>query len=68
MAMTLRLSEKQDKALTEIADSLGISKNTAATVAIEAFIAQESQRLQVREAFSMVTKRDAKLLDRLSDD
>jgi len=68
MAMTLRLSEKQDKALTEIADSLGISKNMAATVAIEAFIAQESQRLQVREAFAMVTKRDAKLLDRLSDD
>jgi DNA-binding CsgD family transcriptional regulator len=30
MAMTLRLSEQQDKALTEIASSLGISKNSAA--------------------------------------
>jgi predicted transcriptional regulator len=68
MAMTLRLSDKEDKELAEIADSLGISKNTAAKVAIQAFIDQQSQRLQVREALAMLTKRDAKLLDRLSDD
>jgi predicted transcriptional regulator len=65
MAMTLRLSDEQDKALTEIAESLGISKNSAATVAIEAFINQESQRLKIREAFALVNKRDAKLLQRL---
>jgi predicted transcriptional regulator len=65
MAMTLRLSDEQDKALTEIAESLGISKNSAATVAIEAFINQESQRLKIREAFALVNKRDAKLLERL---
>ena len=67
MAMTLRLSDEQDKALTEIAESLGISKNSAATVAIEAFINQESQRLKIREAFTLVNKRDAKLLKRLGD-
>ncbi len=67
MAMTLRLSDEQDKALTEIAESLGISKNSAATVAIEAFINQESQRLKIREAFALVNKRDAKLLKRLGD-
>jgi len=65
MAITIRLSEEQDKALTEIAESLGISKNSAATVAIEAFINQESQRLKIREAFALVNKRDAKLLERL---
>jgi predicted transcriptional regulator len=67
MAMTLRLSDEQDKALTKIAESLGISKNTAATVAIEAFINQESQRLKIREAFALVAKRDDKLLQRLGD-
>jgi predicted transcriptional regulator len=67
MAMTLRLSGEQDKALTEIAESLGISKNSAATVAIEAFINQESQRLKIREAFALVNKRDAKLIKRLGD-
>ena len=67
MAMTLRLSDEQDKALTEIAESLGISKNSAATVAIEAFINQESQRRKIREAFALVNKRDAKLLKRLGD-
>jgi predicted transcriptional regulator len=67
MAMTLRLSDEQDKALTEIAESLGISKNSAATVAIEASINQESQRLKIREAFALVNKRDAKLIKRLGD-
>jgi len=67
MAMTLRLSDEQDKALTEIAESLGISKNSAATVAIEAFINQESQKLKIREAFALVAKRDDKLLQRLGD-
>jgi len=67
MAMTLRLSDEQDKALTDIAASLGISKNNAVTVAIEAFIAHEAQRIQIREAFSLVTTRDSKLLERLGD-
>lgn len=68
MAMTLRLSEEQDKALNEIAVSLGISKNSAATAAIEAFIAHEHQRVKVREAFELVLKRDVKLLDQLPND
>jgi hypothetical protein len=68
MAMTLRLSDTEDKELAKIAESLGISKNTAAKVAIQAYIAQQSQRLQVRGALAMLTQRDAKLLDRLADD
>jgi predicted transcriptional regulator len=65
MAITIRLSEEQDKALKAIADHLGISKNSAARIAIELFTNQESQRLKIREAFALVNKRDAKLLERL---
>lgn len=65
--MTLRLTEKQDKQLTEIAKSLGISKNKAAMEAIEAFIELEWQRAAVKQAFERVKTRDAELLRRLAD-
>lgn len=67
MAMTLRLTEQLDQQLTQIADNLGISKNAVAINAIEAFIAQESQRVLVRQAFEMVSKRDSKILEKLVD-
>jgi predicted transcriptional regulator len=46
MVITIRLSEEQDKALKAIADRLGISKNSAARIAIELFTNQESQKTQ----------------------
>ncbi len=67
MAMTLRLTEQLDQQLTQIADTLGISKNAVAINAIEAFIAQESQRVLVRQAFEMVSKRDSRILEKLVD-
>ena len=67
MAMTLRLTEQQDKQLTEIANALGISKNKAAMDAIEKFIELEWQRAVVKQTFAEVRVRDKDLLDRLAD-
>lgn len=67
MAMTLRLTEQQDKQLTDIAKALGISKNKAAMDAIEAFIELEWQRAVVKRVFAEVVVRDKELLDRLAD-
>ncbi|MCX6485393.1 MAG: hypothetical protein NTX78_01950 [Rhodoluna sp.] len=67
MAMTLRLSEEQDKQLTTIAESLGISKNKAAIDAIQAFIELEWQRATVKQAVERVLTRDAELMERLAD-
>lgn len=67
MAMTLRLSQEQDKQLTTIAESLGISKNKAAIDAIQAFIELEWQRAVVKQAVERVLTRDAELLERLAD-
>lgn len=65
MAMTLRLTDELDQGLTDIAKTLGVSKNTLAVNAIAKYIAQETQRAVVKEAFTLVSKRDAKLLERL---
>ena len=67
MAKTLRLSEEQDKQLTTIAESLGISKNKAAVDAIQAFIELEWQRATVKQAVERVLTRDAELMERLAD-
>ena len=67
MAMTLRLTEQQDKQLTDIANALGISKNKVAMEAIEAFIELEWQKAVVKKVFAEVQVRDKELLDRLAD-
>lgn len=67
MAMTLRLTDELDQGLTDIARNLGVSKNTLAMNAIAKYIAQESQRAIVQQAFELVSTRDAKLLERLED-
>jgi predicted transcriptional regulator len=67
MAMTLRLSEEQDKQLAAIAESLGISKNKAAMEAIEAFIEREWQRAVVKSVVAEVLVRDKELFDLLAD-
>ena len=68
MAMTLRLTEEQDKQLTEIAESLGISKNHAVSSAVEAYIAKAYQRVKIKQIFDMVAERDAEILAALGDD
>jgi predicted transcriptional regulator len=68
MAMTLRLTDEQDKQLGEIAESLGISKNHAVASAVEAYIAKAFQRVKIKQAFELVLERDADILAALGDD
>lgn len=67
MAMTLRLTEEQDKRLTMVAESLGISKNKLAMKAIEEFIENEWQLAVVKGVVAEVLVRDKELLERLAD-
>lgn len=65
--MTLRISEEQDKQLTTIAESLGISKNKAAIDAIQAYIEMEWQLAIAKSVVAEVLVRDKEVLDRLAD-
>lgn len=67
MAMTLRISEEQDKRLTTVAESLGISKNQVAIEAIDAFIELEWQKAVAKKVMAEVLVRDKELFDRLAD-
>lgn len=66
MAMTLRLTEEQDRALSAIADARKISKQEAAVQAIEA----EAERLttphEVRDWADYALDRYRGLLERLA--
>jgi predicted transcriptional regulator len=67
MAMTLRLTPEQDAQLTAVAQALNLSKQQAATQAIEEFLESRDQEVMVKRAFDVVLKRDAELLRRLAD-
>lgn len=67
MAMTLRLTDEQDKTLSAIAEQLGCSKQEAVISAIEAFDAKAQRKKQMKEIFDLVLVRDKELLDRLAD-
>ncbi|MBE1874827.1 ribbon-helix-helix protein, CopG family [Myceligenerans sp. TRM 65318] len=68
MAMTLRLTEAEDKALADTAAQLGISKHEAARQAIHDLV--EATRTPTTTdwlaAAEYVGKRDRELLDRLA--
>jgi predicted transcriptional regulator len=68
MAMTLRLTEAEDKALTTTAEQLGISKHEAARQAIEQFVeaTRAPSTADWLAAAEYVGKRDRELLDRLA--
>ena len=64
MAMTLRLTDEQDRALTALAEAQKISKQEAAIRAIED---AASRRAQTRDAvLRRIADEDAALLDLLS--
>lgn len=65
--MTLRLDEKVDLLLTQVADAYGISKQQAVVEAIERYLRDNQQKVIAKEAFDLVLTRDAKLLEKLSD-
>jgi len=67
MAMTLRLNSETDQMLTEVANNLGISKSQAVARAVEEFLSQQSADAIANKVFDKVLKRDAALLERLSD-
>jgi len=64
MAMTLRLTEEQDRMLQELADAQGVSKQEAAVRAIED---SARRRVDLRDrVLKRIVGEDAELLDLLS--
>lgn len=66
MAMTLRLTDEQERALALLADAGGVSKHEAAVRAITAAAARTVRDRQVRELSREGRERYAALLDRLA--
>ncbi|WP_137148174.1 CopG family transcriptional regulator [Mycolicibacterium sp. CR10] len=66
MAMTLRLTDDQDRALTLLAEADGVSKQEAACRAIVDAAARRTHDARVRELASRARSRYADLLDRLA--
>lgn len=66
MAMTLRLTEEQDRALTRLAESQQVSKQEAAVRAIEAQAERLSVASDVKDWADFALRRYESLLDRLA--
>jgi predicted transcriptional regulator len=66
MAMTLRLTDEQDAALTRLANAQGISKNEAAARAIDEGAARISREEEVRRLTREAIDQYGPLLDRLA--
>jgi hypothetical protein len=64
MAMNLRLSPTQNKALKKVAAQKGISMQEAALKAIDEYISHRADKLN--ESIARIKSEDAQLLDRLS--
>lgn len=65
MAMTLRLTPEDDKALALLAETEGISKQEATVRAIREAAARRVREDEVRQLSAAARKRYADLLDRL---
>ena len=66
MAMTLRLTDEQDRMLQQLADSQHISKQEAAAQAIQSQYERTAVALDVREWADHALVRYEGLLDRLA--
>ena len=66
MASTIRLSDKAELRLSELATLLHLSKNAVIEKAVLEMDERTSRRVRVRTAFDVVRARDAELLERLS--
>jgi hypothetical protein len=64
MAMNLRLSPTQNKALKKVAAQKGISMQEAALKAIDEYISHRAVKLN--ESIARIKSEDAQLLERLS--
>jgi predicted transcriptional regulator len=67
MAMTLRLNEKTEARLDDLASATGRSKQNIIAEAVEKYLETQNEDAIVQAAFAEVLKRDAKLLERLAD-
>lgn len=67
MAMTLRLTDEQDRRLTAVALSLNISKQRAIEIAVDEFIERHDQERIMNQVLEKVMTRDAELMRRLAD-
>jgi hypothetical protein len=67
MAMTLRLDPEADRQLTEVAESLGLSKQQALADAVSAYISANHQGVIMRRVFAETLLKDKELLERLAD-
>jgi predicted transcriptional regulator len=66
MAMTLRLTEEQDKTLQTLADAQGLSKQEAVVRAIEEQVERIAVVGEVRNWADFALERYGSLLDRLA--
>lgn len=66
MAMTLRLTEEQERALTLLAEAEGVSKHEATVRAITEAAARRVRDERVRQLSAEGRSRYAALLDRLA--
>jgi len=64
MAMNLRLSPTQNRALKKVAAQKGISMQEAALKAIDEYISHRADKLN--ESIARIKSEDAQLLERLS--
>lgn len=67
MAMNLRLTEEQDRALTALAEAEGVSKNEAAVRAILDRAARMTRNEQVRDLARETIAEYDQLLERLGE-
>jgi len=65
MAMTLRLSDEDDEALTRQAEREGVSKQMVAQRAIRRYVEEQDLAVDVDQALDVLTPRYQSLLDRL---
>jgi len=67
MAMTVRLTEKEDAQLTQLAEILGVSKQQAVIAAIDEAIQARDHQARFEAAKEHTLTRYADLLRRLGD-
>ncbi|MEZ5085275.1 MAG: CopG family transcriptional regulator [Tessaracoccus sp.] len=66
MAMTLRLRPEDERALTELAEAEGVSKQEATVRAIHEAVSRRQHQGRVRDLSAAARERYADVLDRLS--
>lgn len=67
MAMTLRLTDKEEVLLNELSETLGLSKQQTVIYALKQLDAAQIRRNSLDSAFEFVMTHDKALMERLAD-